>query len=304
MHLSGFSTLQQRSGEIKVHWSFSGFFFFFFGWWRWRRRRRRGGVTTFSSNAVVFQQEAAADLTRRSGNDAIMEMNASKSQQLISFTSPFVWPFGRGRGAGTACKDDAERNIISRGGEEGGGGGYQPPFLSVFTKSGHIAEPEKHTLDFLNRQKKAKVATVKLKCPWVSKLTWQGGRRLGSSRRVNEPNGCVSSEQRLSPPSREPGRATSKHMKSTRRRKLSLFKSEPLQDFTTVLSGTTRNCQADPSTDTFPVRPSKIKASPACLYGFFSPLKLESLECLVWIKKLFPCEHTHKHRRKLMLLVS
>lgn len=35
-------------------------------------------VTTFTSNAVVFQQEEGADLTRRSGNDAIMEMNASK----------------------------------------------------------------------------------------------------------------------------------------------------------------------------------------------------------------------------------
>lgn len=61
-------------GEIKVHWSFSVFFFFFF----FGLVGGGGVVTTFTSNAVVFQQEEAADLTRRSGNDAIMEMNASK----------------------------------------------------------------------------------------------------------------------------------------------------------------------------------------------------------------------------------
>lgn len=69
-------------------------------------------VTTFSSDAGFFQHEAAADLMG-SENDAIIEKNASKSQQPISFTSPFVCPFGGGRGAGTTCKDDAYTNIIS-----------------------------------------------------------------------------------------------------------------------------------------------------------------------------------------------
>ncbi|XP_070821287.1 mitochondrial translation release factor in rescue [Chaetodon trifascialis] len=68
-------------------------------------------VTTSSSDAGFFQHEAAAD-SMGSENDAIVEMNASKSQQPISFTWPFVCPFGRGRGAGTTCKDDASRNII------------------------------------------------------------------------------------------------------------------------------------------------------------------------------------------------
>lgn len=73
MHLSGFGTLQQRSAKSKFIGLSPCFFFFFF-----RLVGGGGVVTTFTSNAVVFQQEEAADLTRRSGNDAIMEMNASK----------------------------------------------------------------------------------------------------------------------------------------------------------------------------------------------------------------------------------
>lgn len=60
------------------------------------------------------------------------------------------WPFSRGRGVGTTCRDDTHiiiRTVLTC---------YQPPFLPVFTKYGPIVAPENHTLDFLNRQKKGR----------------------------------------------------------------------------------------------------------------------------------------------------
>lgn len=62
----------------------------------------------------------------------------------------------------------------------------------------------------------------------------------GWARPGEEKETAVGSAQHVPRPSGEPGRAKSKQMKSTRHRKLSLLKSEPLQDFT-VLSGTTQN---------------------------------------------------------------
>lgn len=169
-------------GEIKVHWSFSVFFFLFLwvGWWR-------GGCHHFHQQRGCLSAGRSRRLDEEVGERCHNGDERIESQQLISFTSPFVWPFGRGRGAGTTCKDDAERNIISR--RWGGGGGHQPPFLPVFTKSGHITEPEKHTLDFLNRQEKGQSSNggVKMSLSIQANLAADGGwARPGEGK----PNGC------------------------------------------------------------------------------------------------------------------
>lgn len=169
-------------GEIKVHWSFSVFFFLFLwvGWWR-------GGCHHFHQQRGCLSAGRSRRLDEEVGERCHNGDERIESQQLISFTSPFVWPFGRGRGAGTTCKDDAERNIISR--RWGGGGGHQPPFLPVFTKSGHITEPEKHTLDFLSRQEKGQSSNggVKMSLSIQANLAADGGwARPGEGK----PNGC------------------------------------------------------------------------------------------------------------------
>lgn len=169
-------------GEIKVHWSFSVFFFLFLwvGWWR-------GGCHHFHQQRGCLSAGRSRRLDEEVGERCHNGDECIESQQLISFTSPFVWPFGRGRGAGTTCKDDAERNIISR--RWGGGGGHQPPFLPVFTKSGHITEPEKHTLDFLSRQEKGQSSNggVKMSLSIQANLAADGGwARPGEGK----PNGC------------------------------------------------------------------------------------------------------------------
>lgn len=168
-------------GEIKVHWSFSVFFFLFLwvGWWR-------GGCHHFHQQRGCLSAGRSRRLDEEVGERCHNGDERIESQQLISFTSPFVWPFGRGRGAGTTCKDDAERNIISR---RWGGGGHQPPFLPVFTKSGHITEPEKHTLDFLSRQEKGQSSNggVKMSLSIQANLAADGGwARPGEGK----PNGC------------------------------------------------------------------------------------------------------------------
>lgn len=216
-------------GEIKVHWSFSVFFFLFLwvGWWR-------GGCHHFHQQRGCLSAGRSRRLDEEVGERCHNGDERIESQQLISFTSPFVWPFGRGRGAGTTCKDDAERNIISR--RWGGGGGISRRFCPCLQNlATSLSRRNTRWISSVDR-KKAKVATVELKCPWVSKLTWQ--RTAVGLVPARENLTAVGSEPQLSPPSREPGRAKSKHMKSTRHRKLSLFKSEPLQDFT-ALSGTT-----------------------------------------------------------------
>lgn len=168
-------------GEIKVHWSFSVFLFLFLwvGWWR-------GGCHHFHQQRGCLSAGRSRRLDEEVGERCHNGDERIESQQLISFTSPFVWPFGRGRGAGTTCKDDAERNIISR---RWGGGGHQPPFLPVFTKSGHITEPEKHTLDFLSRQEKGQSSNggVKMSLSIQANLAADGGwARPGEGK----PNGC------------------------------------------------------------------------------------------------------------------
>lgn len=168
-------------GEIKVHWSFSVFFFFFFG-----LVGGGGVVTTFTSNAVVFQQEEAADLTRRSGNDAIMEMNASKVSNWFPLRRRLFGPSAE-EGVRVRHVKMTRRETSSVGGGEGGG--HQPPFLPVFTKSGHITEPEKHTLDFLSRQEKGQSSNggVKMSLSIQANLAADGGwARPGEGK----PNGC------------------------------------------------------------------------------------------------------------------
>ncbi len=151
-----------------------------------------------------------------------------ESQQLISFTS-LVRPFSRGRG--TTCKDDTQRNIVSPGGCFRRSAAVS---ARVYKICPHRCAGETHA-GFPQSTEKAKVAMVTLKCPWISRLPSQ---ELAVGLEGNET--AVGSAQQRPPPSGEPGRATSKQMKSTRHRKLSLLKSEPLQDFT-VLSGTTQN---------------------------------------------------------------
>lgn len=204
------------------------FFFFFFG-----LVGGGGVVTTFTSNAVVFQQEEAADLTRRSGNDAIMEMNASKVSNWFPLRRRLFGPSAE-EGVRVRHVKMTRRETSSVGGGEGGGISRRfCPCLQNLATS--LSRRNTRWISSIDR-KKAKVATVELKCPWVSKLTWQ--RTAVGLVPARENLTAVGSEPQLSPPSREPGRAKSKHMKSTRHRKLSLFKSEPLQDFT-ALSGTT-----------------------------------------------------------------
>lgn len=181
MHLSGFGTLQQRSAKSKFIGLSPCFFFLFLwvGWWR-------GGCHHFHQQRGCLSAGRSRRLDEEVGERCHNGDERIESQQLISFTSPFVWPFGRGRGAGTTCKDDAERNIISR---RWGGGGHQPPFLPVFTKSGHITEPEKHTLDFLSRQEKGQSSNggVKMSLSIQANLAADGGwARPGEGK----PNGC------------------------------------------------------------------------------------------------------------------
>lgn len=109
------------------------------------------GVSSFTSNTVFFQHEAAAAAdSTRSGNGAIIEMNASKVRNWF----PSRRLFGPSAEEGVRHVKMTRRETSSA---REGVTGDQPPFLPVFTKSVHIAAPpEKHTLGFLNRQKRPK----------------------------------------------------------------------------------------------------------------------------------------------------
>lgn len=74
---------------------------------------------------------------------------------------------------------------------------YQPPFLTVFTKSGYIIAPENRTLDFLNRQGQGQRSdgNVKMSLNIQAVLAGVGGwarpvARGGASRQWAQSSGC------------------------------------------------------------------------------------------------------------------
>lgn len=127
------------------------------------------GVTHYFSpvkRGCSSQHEAAADLTR-SRNDAIIEMNASEVSSWFPLRRRLSCSaLQRKKGVRvrhvkmirreTSSSSSSAQECVTL---------YQPQFLHLFTKFGHIIAPENRTLDFLNRQEKAKVAMVTLKCP-------------------------------------------------------------------------------------------------------------------------------------------
>lgn len=113
---------------------------------------RFGGVTAVTGDTVCSQHDKAADLLR-SGSDAMMKMNASKVSNWFPLRRRLFGPSAE-EGVRvqhvemTRRETSSAREYVTC---------YQPPFLPVFTKSGHIIAPENNnTLGFLNRRERPK----------------------------------------------------------------------------------------------------------------------------------------------------
>lgn len=193
----------------------------------------RFGVTTFTSNTVFFQHETAADL--RSGNDAIIEINALKVSKWCPLRCRL---FGPSAEEGVRVRHVKMRRRQTSSARERftviSTAVSARIYLNLATS---LRRRTTRWISSIDRKGQSSYSNVKMSLNIQATLAGVGGWDRPSE---GIETVAVSSVQLLSPPSTEPERAKSKQIKSTRHRKLSLLKSERLQDFT-VLPGTTQN---------------------------------------------------------------